>query len=223
MPSPTPVPSPAEILKGLIGDRLQKTANGWKVKGDLDLFGILPAPLPDNLTVTGRLIIAHNPATVVLPENLDAGDLDIRYTGISALPETLKVRGDILAHGTAVRFVPPGAYVGGKIYTDYHDVPEVPRLTEASREEEQLVERFRAIGSPGLPLQLALGVAVLSSVTAAAGIFLSHRTSSARHDGGLLPEATLVVPNCASQQAEQLVEQAKAIGFTPVCRSTPTP
>lgn len=216
--------TPAENLKALVGDRLQKTRNGWLFDGDLDLFGSQTWYLPDNLTVTGSLILFQNPI-VVLPDNLDVGDtLDIRYTNIAALPETLKVGRDILAHGTAVRFVPPGARVrvGGQIFSDHGVVP-MRHLPDASLEDEKLVKRFRAIGSPDLPLQIALGVAVISGVTAAAGVFLSNRTSPARHDGGLLPEATLLVPDCASRQAEQLVEQARAIGFRPVCQKSPAP
>jgi hypothetical protein len=63
-----------------------------------------------------------------LPEGLRVrGDLYLQGTNIKELPEGLHVGGNLYIHGTNIKALPQGLHVGGCLYLHGTNIKEVPR------------------------------------------------------------------------------------------------
>ena len=76
----------------------------------------------DGLTVGGNLDLRGTSITA-LPENLSVGgNLDLEGTSITALPENLSVGGNLDLEGTSITALPENLSVGLSLFLDIYDV-----------------------------------------------------------------------------------------------------
>lgn len=101
----------------ILKNAIKKNATGYRLVGNLELVDteVEDGLLPDNLTITGNVII-NNAKLKKLPNGLHIeGDLNISDTEIKILPKNLTVEGSLLTHNANISKIEEGLVVNGNL------------------------------------------------------------------------------------------------------------
>lgn len=112
-----------------VGDITKLKGVGFNVyEGTLDLRGLYVETLPDNLTVTGSVILRGNKHITELPKGLSiAKTLDLSETNITTLPNDLAVGDDLILTNSAIKTLPEGLVVGRSLFLEGTQITELPK------------------------------------------------------------------------------------------------
>jgi hypothetical protein len=121
------------VEKGSLKGALRRSASGEWQEDKYSLLGILrrleKLP-PDQRIVNGNLDLRGTPVTS-LPQGLDvSGDLWLTDTLITSLPQGLKVGGNILLRDTPITSIPQGLKVGGDLALSGTPITSLPQGLE---------------------------------------------------------------------------------------------
>lgn len=112
-----------------VGDITKLKGEAYDVyEGSLDLRGAKVETLPENLTVTGNLILRGNKHITELPKSLHiARNLDLSETNIKTLPKGLVVGDDLILTNSAISALPEGLVVGRTLFLEGTQITELPK------------------------------------------------------------------------------------------------
>ena len=97
-------------------------------EGTLDLRGLCVETLPDNLTVTGSVLLRGNKHITKLPKGLSiAKTLDLSETNITTLPNDLEVGDDLILTNSAIEAIPEGLVIGRSLFLEGTQITELPK------------------------------------------------------------------------------------------------
>ena len=98
----------------------------WKLINNIPLT-------KEELNVKGDLDLRFSSITS-LPEGLKVGgDLNLRKANITSLPEGLKVGGDLMLYKSAIESLPKDLIVGGSLELSYSKITSLPKGLEVHR------------------------------------------------------------------------------------------
>lgn len=94
--------------------------------GTLNLYYSDVEEIPDNLYVSGNVVLTGSKITK-LPENLEIkGDLYMEHCNIEEIPSSISVEGGIYTYNSSLKRLPEGLKVGGSLNLAHTQITELP-------------------------------------------------------------------------------------------------
>lgn len=130
-----------------VGDITKLKGEAYDVyEGSLDLRGAKVETLPENLTVTGNLILRGNKHITKLPKGLCVSrNLDLSGTNIKTLPADLIVADDLILTNSAIENLPEGLVIGRTLFLDDTQITELPKYLQVSKHLQMVKTKIQAI------------------------------------------------------------------------------